>query len=99
MPWQLNQRETQRVREREGKRCFVCNGIHIYILGLLTLMTLKPKLRFASTPAMRLLPNILSNASSISIFCKKKIYSVEDVVSGRLFKKNVKEKQVRLFRA
>lgn len=37
----------------------------------LTLMTLKPKLRFASTPAMRLLPNIPSNGSSISIFCKQ----------------------------
>lgn len=75
--------DRRRARRRKGGAKF-SNGIHKYFLFLcvlfffvlfcvlqLTLMTLKPKLRFASTPAMRLLPNIPSNGSSISIFCKQ----------------------------
>lgn len=75
-------RSDRKRKKRRRKRGKFSNGIHKYFLFLciffflsrvlqLTLMILKPKLRFASTPAMRLLPNIPSNGSSISIFCKQ----------------------------
>lgn len=79
--WQEKSKKKKKKSKRK-KRGKFSNGIHKYFLFLcvlffffsvlqLTLMTLKPKLRFASTPAMRLLPNIPSNGSSISIFCKQ----------------------------
>lgn len=64
-------REESLVMEFISIFCFYVFCFFFFSVLQLTLMTLKPKLRFASTPAMRLLPNIPSNGSSISIFCKQ----------------------------